>query len=170
MNKNNFDYNEWLKIITLFKKNTKLNQINDVKKININELVKNIQYSKKSSVVNVNIQHKSQIKEIPKAPLLEIKKIKNNKIKIEKYLDLHGLTLSTAEEVFCDFIQDSYNKKLRLLLIITGKGDNNCGVLKENFVNWIYNIKVNSYILYYAQSLNKDGGLGAYYVFLKKNF
>jgi DNA-nicking Smr family endonuclease len=168
MNNNNFDYDEWLKIIKLFKPNTNLNKINDIKKMDIEQFVKSINPS-----VNLNTiptQNSHNHKEICKAPINEIKKIKNNKITIERYLDLHGFTSNIAEKRFYDFVNASYIKKLRLLLVITGKGQNNEGVLRQNILKWINNKEVSSYILYYDEALNKDGGSGAYYIFLKKNF
>ena len=168
MNNNNFDYDEWLKIIKLFKPNTNLNKINDVKKIDIEQFVKSINPAVRLDEISTQNSHNH--KEICKAPLNEIKKIKNNKIKIERSLDLHGLTSNTAEINFYNFINTSYIKKLRLLLVITGKGQNGEGVLKQNILKWINNKEVNQYILYYDEALNKDGGSGAYYIFLKKNF
>ena len=39
-------------------------------------------------------------------------------------LDLHGLNLAQAQPALTNFVLDSYNKGLRLVLVITGKGRN----------------------------------------------
>ncbi len=101
-----------------------------------------------------------------------IKNIKNNTLKIDKYIDLHGYNSEIAEHKIKDFVIDAYNNKLKLILVITGKGKNSkydtC-ILKDVLKNTIENSYISNYIISYSDSLIKHGGSGASYILLKKN-
>jgi len=99
---------------------------------------------------------------------------KNTKSKVDRGLynidakiDLHGLSLDEAYREFSKFIKDSYNQKLRLILIITGYGKKGQSVIRNSFENWISNFS--DIVIYCTQSVQKHGGQGSFYVLLKRN-
>ena len=104
-------------------------------------------------------------------------KLKQGKLRPQAKLDLHGLNLAQAQPALTNFVLDSYDKGLRLVLVITGKGRNTenndiiprrVGVLKTNVPNWLANEPVNSKILQTTEAHVRHGGGGAFYVYLKK--
>ena len=105
-------------------------------------------------------------------------KIKSQKI---RSLDLHGKTLSEANQIIESFIIKSYKDKVHKLIVVTGKGlhsnnekdpyvSKNLGILKYSIPEFIKNnndlMKIISNI---SEASIKDGGSGAFYIFLKKN-
>ena len=107
-------------------------------------------------------------------------KISEENITKSKSFDLHGYSLDEANYKVEDLINRSYENGIRKLIIITGKGihsDNNknpyvsknLGILKHSVPNYIKN---NSTLMDKISNLTdadiKDGGSGAFYIFLKK--
>ena len=96
--------------------------------------------------------------------------------KIEARLDLHGYTEKGAFSSVLDFIKDSYIKKRRCVLIITGKGlkDDNRpwyetkGIINQALMGWLNNPEIRPFILSVSQAKQSDGGGGAFYVLLKR--
>ena len=107
--------------------------------------------------------------------------IKQNTIvnKIRK-LDLHGLSLNEANKIVKKFVIQSFEERYRKLLIITGKGlrskihknpylSEQMNVLKHSVPEFIKN---DEDLLEKISSISmadlKDGGEGAFYIFLRK--
>ena len=101
-------------------------------------------------------------------------------IKRTRSLDLHGKTLDKANSIIENFIKKSYEDKVQKLIIVTGKGlhsDNekdpyvskDLGILKHSIPEFVRNnedlMKIISNI---SEASVKDGGTGAFYIFLKK--
>ena len=108
------------------------------------------------------------------------KKLKGGKIQIDKKIDLHGYTLEEAKNEFINVIADCYEKNLRCVLFITGKGlkrnlnlytDNKLyyGKIRNNFMDWVADDRVSSKILTVQQANIRHGADGAFYVYLRKN-
>ena len=99
------------------------------------------------------------------------KSISKGEYKIDAKLDLHGYLRDEAYNILVDFLNDSYQKKYRMLLIITGKGLNSpdkSSTIKESFFGWIQACEVKDSFLYVNYAHQKHGGAGAFYVLLKK--
>ena len=99
------------------------------------------------------------------------KSISKGEYKIDAKLDLHGYSIDEAYNILVDFLNDSYQKKNRMLLIITGKGLNSpdkFSTIKESFFAWIQAWEVKDNFLYVNYAHQKHGGNGAFYVLLKK--
>ena len=104
---------------------------------------------------------------------------KNNIKKEIRKLDLHGQTLDHANLEVKKFIEQSFQDKVRKLIIITGKGlrskvDNDpyrskkMNILKYSIPEYIKNnIELNNKISTISEANLKDGGKGAFYIFLK---
>ena len=101
-------------------------------------------------------------------------------IKKTRSLDLHGKTLDEANHVIETFIKKSYEDKVQKLIIVTGKGlhskneknpfvSKDLGILKYSIPEFVKNnedlMKIISNI---SEASVKDGGTGAFYIFLKK--
>ena len=102
-------------------------------------------------------------------------------IKKNRSLDLHGKTLDEANSIIENFIIKSYEDKVQKLIIITGKGlhSNNekdpyvskdLGILKYSIPEFVRNNEnLMQIISNISEASVKDGGSGAFYIFLKKN-
>ena len=106
--------------------------------------------------------------------------IKNDEIKKEFTFDLHGYSLSDANDKISDLINKSFENGIRKLIIVTGKGlhsknqknpyvSKDLGILKYSVPEYIKSNfdlmkKVNSI----TEAVEKDGGGGAFYIYLKK--
>ena len=98
-----------------------------------------------------------------------------------RLLDLHGKGLDEANRIIKNFIKQSYQDKIRKLTIITGKGlhsnndkdpyvSKNLGILKYSIPEFLKNnSELMKIILEIKEADIKDGGTGAFYIFLKKN-
>ena len=102
------------------------------------------------------------------------------KVKKTRSLDLHGETLDEANLIVENFIKKSYQDKVHKLIIVTGKGlhsknekdpyvSKDLGILKYSIPDFL---KSNSELMKMISSISdasiKDGGTGAFYIFLKK--
>ena len=106
----------------------------------------------------------------------KLRRIKSGKIDIEGVIDLHGLSLREAEQRLKLFVGESVRLKKRFLLVITGKGRNSkpdvygkTQTIKSEINNWISDSFYNDKVQYISQALNKHGGGGAFYFFLRKS-
>ena len=101
-------------------------------------------------------------------------------IKRTRSLDLHGKTLDEANSIIEKFIKKSYEEKVQKLIIVTGKGlhsDNekdpyvskDLGILKYSIPEFVRNNEdLKKIISNISEASVKDGGTGAFYIFLKK--
>ena len=98
-----------------------------------------------------------------------------------KSIDLHGYTLDQANKKIEEFIQHSYSKKINKIIVVTGKGlhsqnernpyvSKDLSILKHSVPNFIYNNRnLMKLITEIKDAEIKDGGSGAFYIYLKKN-
>ena len=95
-------------------------------------------------------------------------KLHRGDFSVQDYIDLHGMTLSEAEEAFRLFFQDALKKRLFCIKVIHGRGlrSPRGPVLKEAFKMWLHG-KFRKWILAYSSAKDCDGGLGATYIILK---
>ena len=104
-------------------------------------------------------------------------KLKRGKLKPESRIDLHGMTVARAHGVLNTFIQDSFARNLRLVLVITGKGKDRdeggpipvpTGILKRQVPLWLGTMPLSAMVLEVAEAHLRHGGGGAYYVYLRR--
>ena len=95
------------------------------------------------------------------------KLIKKGLLRVDSIIDLHGYRLNDARIAFKKFIVLSYNRKLKNILVITGKGKDNAGVLKKELPSWLYEKEISKYIVSYMSAPKKLGGEGAVLIRLK---
>ena len=115
-----------------------------------------------------------------KLPNKDFKSSKQKPFKV-KSIDLHGCTLEEANKTIENFIYQSFGEKINKLIVVTGKGlhsqnekdpyvSKDLSILKYSVPEFIENNKnLMSIINEIKDASIKDGGSGAFYIFLKKN-
>jgi DNA-nicking Smr family endonuclease len=93
---------------------------------------------------------------------------------------LHGFTLLEANKIIEQFINKSYEEKINKLIVVTGKGlhseneknpfvSKKLSILKYSVPEFIKNNKkLMKKIIEFKDAEIKDGGSGAFYIYLKK--
>ena len=107
---------------------------------------------------------------------------KNKNLDLLKTIDLHGLSLDVANKKIDEFINICFVKKIKKIIVITGKGNrsqtiNNpyiskdLSILKNSVPEFI---KSNENLMKMIKSIEgakiEDGGSGAFYIYLKNKF
>lgn len=104
-------------------------------------------------------------------------KFKREEFKPEAVLDLHGMTENKAFDAVENFIARCYNRGMRCIIIVTGKGlphseDDDIfatkGILKKSVPQWLNLPHLRSAILIYKHPSAKLGGTGALYILLRR--
>lgn len=110
------------------------------------------------------------------------KKLKQNKVKIEGKIDLHGMTCVEAHEKLYRYIERAQKNGKRVVLVVTGKGgikkdyadfrydafQSTRGVLRREVPLWLSSGAMRHMIVSFQDALQKDGGIGALYVVIKR--
>ena len=87
--------------------------------------------------------------------------LKKGKIKPDGIIDLHGYKLKTGKIKLQSYILYAYEKNLRNILIITGKGYKNTGVLKREVPTWLNENETKAFLVNFEIAPNNLGGEGA---------
>jgi len=106
-------------------------------------------------------------------------RLKRGQLPIEARLDLHGMTQDQARHSLDGFITHAYERGLRAVLIITGKGlkprardaepwDPVPGVLKHQTPRWLNEAPNRARVLAFTAAQPRDGGSGALYVLIRR--
>lgn len=166
-----------------------LNEIKNCKKINKNIVIKNNRKSITDSLMEKLKNNKNHINEdvvadkfdydynykLEKNESLGIdrntdKRLKAGKIKIDLKVDFHGLTIDEAFDSLIKNVVDAYNLGMKLILVVTGKGNRTKegrDSIKSLLGNWMKHPAISSRVIKYVDAQQKDGGSGAVYVLLK---
>jgi DNA-nicking Smr family endonuclease len=98
-------------------------------------------------------------------------RLRRGQLQIDGRIDLHGMTQAEAHTNLNRFIQGSAARGRRCVLVITGKGlrgGAGTGVLRSQLPRWLNEPALRPLILSFAPAQPKDGGGGAFYVYLRK--
>lgn len=112
---------------------------------------------------------------LPPAPLSHfpsLRRLQRGGYDPEVTLDLHGLTLLQAHDRLMHVLRRAMDQKQRLLLVITGKGNNSqphARTLKQSFEEWMMMPDFRGFVAHVCPAARHHGGAGAYYVLLKKH-
>ena len=99
-----------------------------------------------------------------------------------KSIDLHGYTLEQANKAIEKFINDSFDHNVSKIIVVTGKGlhssvekdpyvSKDLSILKYSVPDFIENNPdLMKKVIEIKDAAVKDGGSGAFYIFLKKNY
>ncbi|MCO4317300.1 Smr/MutS family protein [Phyllobacterium sp. 21LDTY02-6] len=98
------------------------------------------------------------------------KKIAKGRLVIEARIDLHGLTQSAAHGLLLDFLQRAHHRRLRHVLVITGKGSSfgSDGILRQAVPIWFSTPLFRPLVSGYEDAARNHGGSGAIYVRIRK--
>ncbi|CAN7227901.1 Smr/MutS family protein [Phyllobacterium sp. LjRoot231] len=98
------------------------------------------------------------------------KKIAKGRVVIEARIDLHGLTQSEAYGLLLGFLQRAHLRKLRHVLVITGKGSSRGGdgVLRQAVPIWFTTPSFRILVNGYEDAARNHGGTGAIYVRMRR--
>ncbi len=83
-------------------------------------------------------------------------------------IDLHGMTEAAAHAALAGFITRCVREQKRIVLVITGKGPQGQGVLKQNLSGWLEAPAMRGLVVGFRPALQRDGGEGATYVMLRR--
>ena len=135
----------------------------------VSNLEKSILFPKNDILMNSN---KNNIRSVLKKnkSFNRSKNFNKNKLEPNIILDLHGYTLYSAKLSLQKFISNCFEKNIRNILIITGKGQNNSGALKEEVPKWLTDKFFNKYIIGFVLAPKHLGGEGALLVRIKNKF
>ena len=97
-----------------------------------------------------------------------LKQLKQGTIRIRMELDLHGLTREQSLESLGHFINGAWQREMKAVLVITGKGNNSPGepVLQAAVAGWLRD-KGKKMVVEFAPAPGHMGGAGAFVVFLR---
>ena len=107
-------------------------------------------------------------------------KLEQKKVLKIKHIDLHGFTLEQANKTIKKFIEDCYQNSVSKIIVVTGKGlhsnvekdpyvSKDLSILKYSVPEYIENnLELMKKIIEIKDAEIKDGGSGAFYIFLRK--
>jgi DNA-nicking Smr family endonuclease len=99
---------------------------------------------------------------------------------VDARIDLHGMRRDEAYHALLGFLGDCHHRKLKLVLVITGKGTNSRqaedwwdmpehGVLKRMVPQWLSQPAFSRLVAGHSQAGRADGGSGALYVQIRNS-
>ena len=135
----------------------------------VSNFEKSVLFLKNDSLNRRQLSNSKIVKKKEKS-LNSLKNFKKKKIELDISIDLHGYTLYSAKSLLQKFISNCYEKNIRNVLIITGKGQNNKGALKEEVPKWLSDKLLNKYVVNFNVAPTKFGGDGALLVRIKNRF
>ena len=97
-----------------------------------------------------------------------VKNLGKGRLPIDARIDLHGMTQDRARHALLDFLQMAQQADHRIVLVITGKGDQGRGVLRMNVPRWLSLPAFSQLVNGYRESQSAHGGEGALYVRIRK--
>jgi len=116
---------------------------------------------------------------VPNKDFIHKKNIRYEKI---KKIDLHGYTIEEANKAIEEFIQKCFEESVTKIIVITGKGlrsknvenpylSRDLSILKYSVPEFIEsNRDLMKMIIESTDAKIKDGGSGAFYIYLKNKF
>ncbi len=95
-------------------------------------------------------------------------RLRKGQLPIEVVVDLHGHNQIDAFEGLQDCVRHAVARHKRVILVITGKGREGEGVLRQSLPHWLNSPGIRPFVLAFDVANRKDGGDGAFYVLLKR--
>ena len=135
----------------------------------VSDFGKTVLFPRNDSLLNVRENNK-KIAFKSNKQVNNFKNFKKKKLEPDIIIDLHGYTLYSAKLLLKKFISNCYEKNTRNILIITGKGQNNKGALKEEVPKWLNDKFFNKYLVNFNMAPKHFGGEGALLVRIKNKY
>lgn len=96
-----------------------------------------------------------------------LRKLRKGQYNVDAMLDLHGMTVDEAKTIIDQFLRNCLQQKLRVILIIHGKGHHSQKPILKNKLNqWLREI---NFVLAFCSASPSHGSRGAIYVLLKRS-
>ncbi len=99
-------------------------------------------------------------------------RLRRGLLPIEARLDLHGMTREQAAAALDRFVRAARRHGRRCVLVITGKGTRGPGgeggAIRRELPLWLNGAALRPFVVAFAEAQPKDGGAGAYYVYLRR--
>ncbi|MBM4339398.1 MAG: DNA mismatch repair protein MutS [Deltaproteobacteria bacterium] len=98
------------------------------------------------------------------------KRLHRGDFSIQAHLDLHGLIVEEAREIFDQFLKWAVTHRKNGLLVTHGRGLSSPGepVLKKKVEEWLTRGPWRKWVVAYSSARKCDGGAGATYILLRK--
>ena len=126
---------------------------------------------KDSSAWDISFSDEYMVGAVPGVGPKVMRRLKRGEFSVQDYIDLHGLKKKEAEEVVREFIIKSYQRGLRCVLIVHGRGLGSVDhqpTIKRELPLWFRRGMLKRIVLAFVTARPCDGGAGALYVLLKK--
>tara|TARA_B100000686_G_scaffold334513_1_gene401866 strand:- start:991 stop:1566 length:576 start_codon:yes stop_codon:yes gene_type:complete len=98
-------------------------------------------------------------------------KLRQGKLRIDETIDLHGLSQEAAHNLLKVRLVAAQKRGKRVILVITGKGLRSAapgGILRQSLSVWCELPPLSSIILKRVKAQPRDGGSGAFYIYLRR--
>lgn len=99
-------------------------------------------------------------------------RLRRGQLPIEGRIDLHGMTVDEAGTALRRFLMMARAQGKRCVLVITGKGTRGPGgeggAIRRELPLWLNGPGLRPLVVAFAQAHAKDGGSGAFYVYLRR--
>lgn len=105
-----------------------------------------------------NVKTTSRLKDLGRCLVGTFHFKRKEKIAIPNTLDLHGFTLEEAYSLFVRFLNYHFENNTRKIVVITGKGKEGKGLLKNEFPKWLEVEQIKEKIQITKRPLLNDGG------------
>lgn len=101
---------------------------------------------------------------------LVMEKLRSGEYSVQRTLDLHGLRVDDAYEIFQEFIRDAIHSNVRCVKVIHGRGlkSRSEPVLKEKLKGWILKAMHRKWVVAFASAHMRGGGPGATHILLRE--
>ena len=102
---------------------------------------------------------------------MTVGKLQSRQYSPEAHIDLHGLNAEQAYHNLIAFFRNSYQRGLRTVLVVTGKGKNSINgmpILRNKVQEWFTKDPFRRVIIAFCTAKQEDGGTGALYVLIRK--
>ena len=96
------------------------------------------------------------------------KKLLKGKVSIDARIDLHGMTQLEAHTKLQNFLMQNHHAGKRMVLVITGKGRLNNGILRNVVPAWMREPQMAVFVSAFRSAHISHGGEGALYVRLRR--
>ncbi len=153
------------------RKEVKITRPAQTKKIKPAQITKPATRRDKPLKQNFPVSKHKSVKAVTPAPqdLSGHKRVRRGRIESQSRIDLHGKTHDEAKAELLAQLQNCAQRGVRVVLVITGRGERDQGVLRTGLARWLNDPAFSELVSGYAPAHPRHGGKGAWYVFVRKN-
>ena len=104
-------------------------------------------------------------------PLETLRQLRRGHYPVDAQVDLHGMGIDQARAALDAFLGSTRARGERCVLVIHGKGEHSpqgIGVLRGEMAAWLSQGPASQHVAAFASASDRDGGVGAVYVLLRK--